>query len=164
MSFVRYAAAALLPAAALGSGIIIADDNRMVQQDGLVRYPIVPQEGGLLFGKHSNITKRQIATDSFIQRSGTLYTIELNIGTPGQIVPVQFDTGSSELWVNPVCSESTTPEWCSKQGRFTESTSLQDVGAEGMVKYGTGYAKFNYVVDYVAIGCKLSMLSGGAGS
>ena len=153
MSFTRFAAA-LLPAAVLGSGILIADDNRMVQQDGLIRYPIIPQEGGSLFGKHSNVTKRQIGTDSQIQRSGTLYTVELTLGTPGQVVPVQFDTGSSELWVNPVCSKSTTPDFCTAQARFTFSTTLVDYGVQGSVTYGTGYADFEYVGDFVSIGCK----------
>ncbi len=160
MSFTLFAAA-LLPAAVLGSGILIADDNRMVQQDGLIRYPIIPQEGGLLFGKHSNVTKRQLGTDSQIQRSGTLYTIELTLGTPGQTVPVQFDTGSSELWVNPTCSQSTTPEFCNAQPRFTSSSSLVDYGVQGSVTYGTGYANFEYVGDYVSIGCKLRSLAQG---
>jgi hypothetical protein len=154
MSFTLFAAA-LLPAAVLASGLRIPDDNRMVQQDGLIRFPVTAQEGGPLFGKHSNITKRQIGTDSLAQRSGTLYTIDLVLGTPGQTVPVQFDTGSSELWVNPDCSKSTTPAFCSAQPRFTTSTTLQNLGVQGSVTYGTGYAHFTYFSDYVGIGCKL---------
>jgi hypothetical protein len=160
MSFALYTAA-LLPVAVLGSGVLLADDNRMVQEDGIVRYPIIPQEGGALFGKHSNVTKRQIGTDSFGQRSGTLYTIELTLGTPGQVVPVQFDTGSSELWVNPVCSQSTTPAYCDAQPRFTASSTLNDLGHQGHVTYGTGYADFEYVSDYVSIGCKSAGVLGG---
>ncbi len=154
MSLTRLTAAALLPMAALGSGLFIPDDNRMVQQDGLIRYPVVPKEGGSPFGKHSNATKRQIGTDSFSKRSGTMYIIELTLGTPGQTVPVQFDTGSSELWVNPVCSKSTTPAFCDAQPRFTSSTTLVDLDFQGEVTYGTGYAKFEYMSDYVAVGCK----------
>lgn len=157
MSFARFSAA-LLPVAVLGSGLLIPDDNRMVQQAGLIRYPVTAQEGGPIFGKHSNITKRQIGTDSLAQRSGTLYTINLVLGTPGQTVPVQFDTGSSELWVNPVCSKSTTPAFCSSQPRFTASSTLVDYGVQGSVTYGTGYADFEYVGDYVGIGCKSWLL------
>jgi len=153
MAFALFSAA-LLPVAVLGSGLLIPDDNRMVQQDGLIRFPVTAQEGGPLFGKHSNITKRQIGTDTLAQRSGTLYTINLVLGTPGQTVPVQFDTGSSELWVNPVCSKSTTPAFCAAQQRFTTSTSLVSLGVQGSVTYGTGYAHFSYVSDYVGIGCK----------
>ncbi|KAK3906135.1 aspartic peptidase domain-containing protein [Staphylotrichum tortipilum] len=152
MSLTRLTAAALLPVAVLGSGLFIPDDNRMVQEDGLIRYPIVPKHGGSPFGKHSNATKRQIGTDSFAKRSGTAYIIELTLGTPGQTVPVQFDTGSSELWVNPVCSKSTTPAFCDAQPRFTTSTTLVDLKAQGSVTYGTGYANFEYMADYVAIG------------
>ncbi|KAH6848023.1 aspartic peptidase domain-containing protein [Chaetomium sp. MPI-CAGE-AT-0009] len=152
MSLVRYTAA-LLPAAVLGAATLaIPDDNRMVQQDGLIRYPVIPKQGGPIFGKHSNFTKRQIDTGSLSQRSGTLYTIEVTLGTPGQTVPVQFDTGSSELWVNPVCSKSTTPEFCNAQPRFTESSTLVDLDAQGHVTYGTGYADFEYIADYVGIG------------
>jgi hypothetical protein len=154
MLFARYTAAALLPVAVLGSGLVIPDDNRMVQEDGLIRFPVIPQTGAPLFGKHSNHTKRQIATDSLAQRSGTLYTIELTLGTPGQTVPVHFDTGSNELWVNPVCSKSTTPEFCNAQPRFTESTTIEDLDQQGHITYGTGYADFEYVADYVSIGCK----------
>lgn len=151
MSLTRLAAAALLPMAVLGSRFNIPDDNRMVQEDGLIRFPIVPKEGGSPFGKHS---KRQISSDTFSSRSGTAYIIELTFGTPGQTVPVQFDTGSSELWVNPVCSKSTTPDFCNAQPRFTFSTSSVDLGVQGSVTYGTGYADFEYMADYVAIGCK----------
>ncbi|KAK3304875.1 aspartic peptidase domain-containing protein [Chaetomium strumarium] len=156
MSFALYAVAALLPAAVLGSGSgpfdFDFDDNRMVQQDGLIRYPVIPKTGAPLFGKHTNFTKRQVDTDSFARLSGTLYTIELTLGTPGQKVPVNFDTGSSELWVNPVCAQSTTPDFCNAQPRFTESSTLVDLGVTGGVTYGTGYADFYYVSDYVAIG------------
>lgn len=151
-SFVRYTAA-LLPAVALGATLAIPDDNQMVQHDGLIRYPVIPKQGGPIFGKHSNFTKRQIDTGSLAQRSGTLYTIEVTLGTPGQTVPVQFDTGSSELWVNPVCSKSTTPNFCNAQPRFTESSTLVDLGVQGQVTYGTGYTDFEYVADYVGIGC-----------
>jgi hypothetical protein len=153
MSFALYTAA-LLPVAVLGSGLLIPEDNRMVQEDGLIRYPIIPQQGNPLFGKHANVTKRQIGTDTLAQLSGTLYTIEITLGTPGQKVPVQFDTGSSELWVNPVCSKSTTPDFCNAQPRFTESSTLEDLDVQGHVTYGTGYVDFEYVADYVAIGCK----------
>ncbi|KAL2139257.1 hypothetical protein VTI28DRAFT_5444 [Corynascus sepedonium] len=151
MSF-AFSAAALLPVAVLGLGLAIPEDNRMVQQGGLIRYPIIPQQGNVLFGKHSNFTKRQTDTGISGQRSGTIYTIELTLGTPGQKVPVQFDTGSAELWVNPVCSQSNTPEYCAAQPRFTESSTLVELDQQGNVVYGTGYANFEYVADYVAVG------------
>jgi len=148
-SLVLALATTLPVAVAITSLPNIPDDNRMVQSDGLIRYPIIPQQGGSPFGKHS---KRQTDVDSSYQRTGTLYTINLTLGTPGQVVPVQFDTGSSELWVNPVCSKSTTPDFCNAQPRFTESSTIEDLGVEGSVTYGTGFADFEYVADFVGVG------------
>jgi hypothetical protein len=143
--------AALLLVGAVASAVILPDDNRAVHLDGVVRYPVKPRYGGPVYGKHS---KRQIETDTFAKQSGTLYTIDITIGTPGETVPVQFDTGSSELWVNPVCSKSTNPTFCSAQPRYTNSTTIQELDFYGSVVYGTGYVDFQYVVDYVSIGCK----------
>lgn len=154
MLFTRYTTA-LLAAATLGAGLIIPDDNKMAQKDGLIRYPIIPKQGGPLYGRHFNMTKRQVGTDSLAHDSGAFYTIDLVLGTPGQTVPVMFDTGSAELWVNPVCAESNAPEFCDAQPRFTNSTTVVDLGEQGSIRYGAGFASFEYVSDYVAIGCTL---------
>lgn len=157
----RHAVAALLPAAVLAiDPATLLDDNQMVQLDGLIRYPVVPQLGGSPFGKSTAaLSKRQFDTGSTTQQIGTLYTINVNLGTPGQSVPVQFDTGSSELWVNPTCSASSDPAFCNAQPRFTSSTTLVDLHVQGQVLYGTGGAHFEYVQDYVGIGCKFSICS-----
>jgi hypothetical protein len=146
---------AVLPVAVLALEPIIPDDNRMIQGEGFIRYPLIPLEGAPIIGKYS---KRQVEVGSLGQRSGTLYTINLILGTPGQVVPVQFDTGSSELWVNPVCSKSTTPAFCNAQPRYTLSSTSQDLGAIGHVTYGTGYVDFKYVADYVSVGSKFPLL------
>lgn len=145
---------AFLSVATVGSELVIPADNRMVQRDGFIRYPVIPKLGAPLFGRHSNLTKRQIETDSVAQRSGTLYTIEISLGTPGQTVPVLFDTGSSELWVNPFCAKSSTPDFCHAQPRYNESSTMVDLKTRGHMSYGTGYADYDYVTDYVGIGCK----------
>jgi hypothetical protein len=125
------------------------DDNRMVQQPGLIRYPIHPLVGAPAV---KNITRRQndVILDS--QQSGYFYTIDLELGTPGQRVTVNLDTGSTELWVNPVCENSNDPEFCASFPRFTESSTFVDLGQEGSVTYGSGYANFEYGYDYVSVG------------
>lgn len=126
-----------------------------VQAPGFIGYPVTATTGASVFGKHS---KRQADVAAIGQRSGTLYTINISLGTPGQSIPVQFDTGASELWVNPVCSKSSNPSFCNAQPRFTQSSTLVDLGVQGSVQSlgSGGYAGFEYVVDYLTIGCKLS--------
>jgi hypothetical protein len=87
---------------------------------------------------------------------GTLYTIDLLIGTPGQPVTVIIDTGSSDLWVNPVCETSGQPSFCSSfpQYDYTASSTLQDTGAADMLSYGKGNVTLEYVTDLVSIGCR----------
>ncbi|KAK4194296.1 aspartic peptidase domain-containing protein [Triangularia verruculosa] len=133
----------LLPAAAL------ATDNASVQPSGLVRHSLYAQEGGSLFSRHS---KRQLATASSTKRAGTLYTINLKFGTPGQSVPVQIDTTQSELFANPRCATSTNPTFCSSQPRFTMSSTLIDLGVQGALQLrDNGFVDFQYVSDYIGI-------------
>lgn len=137
---------ALLPAAAL------ATDNASVQPSGLVRHSLTAQEGGSLFSRHS---KRQLVTESSAKRAGTFYTINVKFGTPGQNVPVQIDTTQSELFANPRCSASSNPSFCQSQQRFTMSSSLIDLGVQGSMSLRNGgYVNWQYVSDYIGIGCK----------
>ena len=134
--------------AALGQILDIPDDNRMVAEGGIIRFPIDVIEGAPVKG----LDKRQDKTGLTEQKLGNFYSIELTLGTPGQAVSVNFDTGSSELWVNPDCSKANDPAFCSKFGQFTQSSTFVDLNEQGHVQYGTGYADFEYGYDYVKIG------------
>ncbi|ODA79856.1 hypothetical protein RJ55_05453 [Drechmeria coniospora] len=137
-----------LPLAAQGLSETPAD-NRMVQQPGLIRYPITVSEGT---ASKSIVLRRQndVAVES--RKTGFIYTIEINIGMPPQPVSVNFDTGSNELWVNPVCSKAADPEFCQSFGRFNGSQTFVDVNRNDTIHYGTGLAQLEFGYDYVQIG------------
>ncbi len=155
--------AALLPVAALGSRPPIPDDNRMVRLDGILRYPIIPREVARPSDnpQDSNVTKRQIPTDLFSQLVGSVYTIDIGIGTPSQTVPVQFDTATAELWVNPICRRSYNLDLCEGSPRFNpaDSSTFTPLGTRGDQSYAfrhEGYARYDYAMDNVVLGGKLT--------
>lgn len=131
--------------------LAFADDNRMVQLPGILRYPVEAKQ--IPVSKH---TKRQNQVGLDNERVGLSYLIDLEIGTPGQTVKVAFDTGSSELWVNPDCSTSGDVEYCQSFGRFRfdESESLVPLGTTNHIQYGLGEVDFDYVKDFIGIGCE----------
>ncbi|CEJ89659.1 hypothetical protein VHEMI05487 [[Torrubiella] hemipterigena] len=148
--------AAALPAvtqAALSAqNLAIVDDNRMVQVDGILKFPVTGNHGDIPEYVLNGPSKRQDGSALGNQLRGNFYTIPLSIGTPGNRVDVVFDTGSWELWVNPICSKSRNPAFCAKFGRLTDSTSIQNLKAQTNLTYGTGYAFIDYFQDTIAVG------------
>ncbi|CAM1510670.1 Fc.00g010050.m01.CDS01 [Cosmosporella sp. VM-42] len=140
---------ALAAVPALGQILDIPDDNRMVQEEGLLRFPLKVSKGAPAV---KNLTKRQNDVGLTSQQTGFFYSIDLSLGTPGQSISVNFDTGSSELWVNPVCSKSNDPEFCESFGRFGASSTFVDLNTAGGVTYGSGYVDFEYGYDFVSVG------------
>ncbi|UNI18694.1 hypothetical protein JDV02_004949 [Purpureocillium takamizusanense] len=124
-------------------------DNRMVQEPGLIRYPISVSKGA---ESKNKVVRRQNDVGLKAQKTGFFYSIDIQIGTPPQAVSVNFDTGSSELWVNPVCSKSTDPKFCESFGRFNGSQTYTDLHRNGTINYGTGFAKLEYGYDNIQIG------------
>ncbi|KAK2589994.1 hypothetical protein QQS21_012327 [Conoideocrella luteorostrata] len=143
---------ALLSLAALplvAQAIELPMDNRMVQEPGLLRFPITVNPGA---PSKNHILRRQQDVGVHAEKSGFFYSIELEIGTPPQRVSVNFDTGSAELWINPVCSKSADVQFCNKLGRFNGSQTFVDTNITNRLNYGTGYAQLEYGYDYVQIG------------
>ena len=125
------------------------------QQDGILAFPLKASFGAPLV---KDITKRQLDAAAESRLTGTLYTIDVTVGTPGQTVSLQVDTGSAETWVNPICSNSYNPQLCVEAGQVTQSTSLTDLYTEGTVQYGNGYVNFRYYYDFFTIAGRESLL------
>lgn len=119
---------------------------------GFLTFPVTGRTGANPVGKH---TKRQEAVSIADRLSGTLYTIDITFGIPGKTVPVQFDTGAPELWVNPQCENASDRKFCEEQPKF-ESSSMNDLDTPGQIVYGTGSANIQYVSDSVTIGGRIS--------
>lgn len=81
----------------------------------------------------------------------------VSIGTPPQLVDVQLDTGSSELWVDPYCAGSNDPTVCNALPRYDPATSSTAVDLDGtfQIQYGTGDVEGEYWSDTVNIAGKL---------
>ncbi|TVY43409.1 Candidapepsin, partial [Lachnellula occidentalis] len=80
--------------------------------------------------------------------------LSVSLGSPFQRVTVIMDTGSSELWVNPDCTNSYSSQQCTSYGRYTPSSSStsHDVGAKFAIRYGTGSVNGEYFTDNLSMG------------
>ncbi|KAI1296951.1 aspartic peptidase domain-containing protein [Xylaria venustula] len=112
------------------------------------------------------IDHRGIATPSIAKRFfkaevlgvfGAAYLAELTIGTSkdgtNQVIDVLIDTGSFELWVNPVCSASNMPEFCEVFGHYdpARSSTSHKVNSQFQIKYGSGQVAGDYYKDDIYI-------------
>ena len=147
MSSVRSLLSLALPAAA-----VLADSP------GIIRNTVKAVNAPAV-GPAVNITRRQDAVGLKNLDSGTVYTIDLAIGTAPQPVTVIIDTGSNELWVNPICSKvgnAKNQAMCEAAPVYNPaaSTSYVDQNKLGHVTFGKGFVDFDYASDHVTVGGK----------
>ncbi|KAB5513261.1 aspartic peptidase domain-containing protein [Coniochaeta sp. 2T2.1] len=123
-------------------------------EHGIVKFPITAVNR--LSPTGSGLAKRQEAVPLSNGKTGTLYTIQLSLGTPPQPVVVVIDTGSSDLWVNPTCTgvPDDQYEFCASFPRFdhTASSTFNETGDTFQLKYGKGGALVVFVTDVVTLG------------
>ncbi|KAK9367630.1 aspartic peptidase domain-containing protein [Lipomyces kononenkoae] len=86
-----------------------------------------------------------------------LYYANVSVGTPGQKLRLQIDTGSSDIWVqsaqNKFCQQSSNP--CNDTGEFQpqKSSSFSPISNNFYIAYGDGsYAKGEYAHEIFNIG------------
>ncbi|AEO68451.1 uncharacterized protein THITE_2022936, partial [Thermothielavioides terrestris NRRL 8126] len=99
--------------------------------------------------------KRQVVGS--LGQTRTVYTIDLQIGTPPQAITVAVDTGSPDTWVNPVCATAGSPGLmtaCSniKPFAWAASSTFRDLGLANQLTYGIGAALVEYVSDVLGVG------------
>jgi len=81
----------------------------------------------------------------------------VSFGTPGQDVKVAIDTGSNELWVDPVCNsqglEEEQVQECEADGTYTASSSstAEESTESNTIQYGSGAVEIQYVTDDISL-------------
>ncbi|GAW27089.1 putative secreted aspartic proteinase [Rosellinia necatrix] len=84
-----------------------------------------------------------------------LVTIGTSRNGRKQVVDVLIDTGSFELWVNPLCSKANVPQYCETFGRYDpalSSTAQKMNGNDAFsIKYGSGEVAGHYYKDDIYI-------------
>lgn len=118
-----------------------------VEQPGFISFPV--KENRL---QHDPVAKRQVQAGASPKAGGSVYTVDVKFGTPGQIVKLSVETKRSETFVNVNCAKSSNPGLCASAGRLTLSNSLVDLGAEGGFADHGKSASWEYVYDFLAIG------------
>lgn len=136
--------------------------------EGFIRFPVHAMRSRPLLDDANSSAKRrrdesevllrarqtEVALDNL--QDGTIYSIDLGIGTPPQPVEVIIDTGSSELWVNPDCARSNSRRFCEQFPKYSvsRSSTVKDAVSTGFIQYGKGNVTLRYVADTITVGCK----------
>ncbi|KAF6844517.1 secreted aspartic proteinase [Colletotrichum musicola] len=132
---------------------------RAVQGKGYLSVPVNEVKRDL-----SGLSKRD-AFEVLLKNRDFYYSMDIQIGNPGQKVTVLLDTGSSELWVNPDCStapSASQAKQCAASGQYNPRDSrTPPIGPFGSRKLNYGdasapntqtSAEIAYYSDTIAMG------------
>ncbi|KAI1111138.1 aspartic peptidase domain-containing protein [Nemania sp. NC0429] len=163
----RAAGAAALVSAVGATGFVAVENTTSIMASAPASSYADQRQGQVLSVPLRRINHRGVATPSLARRFlrtdvlgvfGAAYLAELAIGTGRdgrrQVVDVLIDTGSFELWVDPVCSASNVPQFCEAFGRYDPalSTTSRKVGDRKFtIKYGSGQVMGDYYRDDIYI-------------
>ncbi|KAK4210786.1 aspartic peptidase domain-containing protein [Rhypophila decipiens] len=142
--------AAVVPLLSLSPALAASTStkNLATRGNGYLRHPIRTVPGS------PKLRRRQEVEATAPHNRGATYTIDIELGTPPQTVTVILDTGSNDLWVNPVCQTANIPEYCAQFAQFdwTVSSTFQDLEQAHIITYGKGNVTYQWVADAVTIG------------
>lgn len=107
--------------------------------------------------QRDRLRKRASTVQVTLDNEATLYFANVTLGTPGQPLRLDIDTGSSDLWANSansdLCQQYATE--CSQSGTYSanSSSSYTFVNSEFAIKYADGsYAIGDYGKDTLDLG------------
>ncbi|KAI8634502.1 aspartic peptidase domain-containing protein [Xylariaceae sp. FL1651] len=86
--------------------------------------------------------------------AGTVYMLDLEIGTPKQEISLILDTGSFTMLVDPDCTRAADTSACEEYGYYntSRSTTSQYLNAYFAAQFGTGYMEGAWYNDTIYIG------------
>lgn len=108
------------------------------------------QRRDLLLSKRANTTGSAVTTP---QQSDVEYLTPVQIGTPAQTLNLDFDTGSSDLWVFSSETPSSSVSGQTTYNITKSSTATKLSGSTWSISYGDGSSSSgNVYTDVVAVG------------
>jgi len=103
------------------------------------------------------LRKRAGTVQETLDNEDTLYFANVTLGTPGQTLRLDIDTGSSDIWTNSatsdLCQQDRTE--CAQSGTYSanDSSTYTFVNSDFVIKYADGsFAQGDYGKDTLRIG------------